>query len=95
MEISKACQDSDNRKKIIKENADIFADVLLASFNDSGEKSNFPPSLENANITPVFKIGDRNSKNNFRPVSMLPNMSKIFELCIFRQLHSFMQKICS
>ena len=43
MEISKACQDSDNRKKIIKENADIFADVLLASFNDSGEKSNFRP----------------------------------------------------
>ena len=95
METSKACQDSDIPEKIIKENANIFADVLLASFDDSGEKSNFSPCLKNANITPVFKTGDRNSKNNYRPVSILPNMSKIFELCIFCQLHSFMQKICS
>ena len=54
----------------MKENPDIFADVLLASFNDSAEKYNFPPSLKNANITPVFKKGDRNSKDNYRPVSI-------------------------
>ena len=39
----------------IKKNADIFADILLARFNDSVEKSNFPSSLKKANITPVFK----------------------------------------
>ena len=32
--------------KIIKENADMFADILLASFNDSVEKSNFQSFLE-------------------------------------------------
>ena len=42
LETSKACQDTDIPTKIIKENADIFADILLASFNDSVEKSNFP-----------------------------------------------------
>ena len=73
----------------IKKNADIFADILLARFNDSVEKSNFPSSLKKANITPVFKKGDRNSKDNYRPVSILPNISKIFERCIFRQLYSF------
>ena len=55
LETSKACQDTDIPTKIIKENADIFADILLASFNDSVEKSNFPSSLKKANITPVFK----------------------------------------
>ena len=94
MEISKACQDTDIPTKIIKENADI-ADVLLASFNDSVEKSNFPSSLKKANITPVFKKGDRNSKDNYRPASILPNMSKIFERCIFRQLYSFMLEFLS
>ena len=64
METSKACQDTDIPTKIIKENADIFADILLASFNDSVEKSNFPSSLYNTNITPAFKRGDRNSKDN-------------------------------
>ena len=55
METSKACQDTDIQTKIFKENADICADILLASFNDSVEKSNFPSSLKKANITPVFK----------------------------------------
>ena len=48
-----------------------------------------------ANITPVFKKGDRNSKDNYRPVSILPNISKIFERFIFRQLYSFMFEFLS
>ena len=95
LDISKACQDIDIPTKIIKDNANIFADILLASFNDSVEKSNFSSSLKKANITPVFKQGDRNSKDNYRPVSILPNMSKIFERCIFRQLYSFMLEFVS
>lgn len=50
--------------KIIKENADIFADIFLASVDDSVEKSDFPSSLEDEDITPVFKKADRDSKNN-------------------------------
>ena len=95
LETSKACQDTDIPTKIIKENADIFADILLASFNDSVEKSNFPSSLKKANITPVSKKGDRNSKDNYRPVSILPNMSKILERCTFCQLYSFMIEFLS
>ena len=62
------------------------ADILLAGFNDSVGKSNFPYSPKKENITTVFKKGDRNLKDNYRPVSIIPNMSKIFERCIFRQL---------
>ena len=45
-ETSKVCQFTDILTKIIKENADIFADILLASVNDSVEKSNLPSSLK-------------------------------------------------
>ena len=45
-----------------------------------------PYSPKKENITTVFKKGDRNPKDNYRPVSIVPNMSKIFERCIFRQL---------
>ena len=41
LQSSKACEDTDIPTRIIKKNADIFADILLASFNDSVEKSNF------------------------------------------------------
>ena len=95
LETFKACQDTDIPTNIVKENADIFANVLVSSFNDSIEKSNFPPILKNANITPVFKKGDRNSKDNYRPGSILPNISKIFERCIFRQLSNYMDQFLS
>ena len=95
LETSKLRQDTDIPIKIIKENADIFADILLARFNDSVEKSNFPFPLKKSNKTPVFKKGDKNSKDNYRPVSTLPNMSKIFEQCIFCQLYSFMIEFLS
>ena len=83
METSKACQDTDISTTIIKDNADTFANILLASFNDSVEKSNFPSSLKYAYLTPVFENGDRNSKDNYRPASIHPNMSKIIEQFIF------------
>ena len=68
METSKACRDRENPMKITKQNADIFADLLLASFNDSVEKSNSPSSLKNENLAPTFKKDDRNSQNNYKPV---------------------------
>ena len=49
----------------------IFSDILHSSFNDSIYQSEFPSILKLANITPVFKKGDRNSKENYRPVSIL------------------------
>ena len=67
LETFKACQDTDILIKIIKENTDISANVLLASFNDSVERSNIPFSLKIANITPVFIKSDRNSKDSYRP----------------------------
>ena len=44
LQTSEACQDTYIPTKIIKENVDIFSEILLASFNDSVEKSNFHPS---------------------------------------------------
>ena len=91
LETSEACQDTDIDipTNIIKENADVFADIFFASFIDSVKKSNFPFFLKNANITSVYKKGGRNSKDNYRPLRILPNMSKIFERCIFSSIIQF------
>ena len=77
---TKACQDTNIPTKILKENADIFSDFLFAYYNASVVKSSkFPSILTLADIIPVFKKGDKECKNNYRPVNILPNMSKIFE----------------
>ena len=92
LDVSKACQDTHIPSKIIKENADIFASFLHST---SVTNSEFSSVLKQANITPVFKKGDRYSKDNYRPVSILPNVSKIFERCIFRQINEYMDVFLS
>ena len=89
LETFKACQDTDIPTKIVKENADIFANVLASNFDYYIEKSSFPSILKNASITSVFKVDDRNSKDNHRPVAMLPITSKIFDRCIFLSITQF------
>ena len=95
LDTSKACQDTDVTTKIRKENADIFADFLHTSFNEFVKKSEFPSVLKQANITPVFKKGERDYKHNYRPVSILSNVSKIFERIIFRQISNYMDSFFS
>ena len=55
----------------------------------------FPHDLKNANITPVFKKGDRNSETNYRPVRILLNISKIYERCLYKQMSKFFDKTLS
>ena len=75
---SKECQESDIPTKVIKPNSDIFADILYEVFNMSLEVSTFPSSMKLANVTPVCKRGSWSEKGNYRPVSILPNLSKVF-----------------
>ena len=48
-----------------------------------------------ANVTPVYKKGNRSEKDNYRPVSILPNLSKIFERCLCKQISTFSKDILS
>ena len=54
-----------------------------------------PDELKVSDVTPVFKKGDPNSKANYRPISLLPIISKIFERVLFEQIGKFSEKISS
>ena len=65
-----------------------YIDTSLASLlNTSIETSQFPDSWKVARITPIFKDGDRTEKSNYRPISVLPVISKLFEKLVFNQLY--------
>ena len=83
LDVSKASQDSDIPTKIIKMNADIFAEVLYNVFNRSLEVDEFLPGMKRANVIPVHKKGTQYGKGNYWLVSILSNLSKVFE----RYLH--------
>ena len=47
----------------------------------------FPNSLKIAKVIPIFKQGSRTLCNDYRPISILPALSKIFEMYVFNQLN--------
>ena len=55
----------------------------------------FPDELKVADVIPVFKKEDPNNKANYRPISLLPIISKIFERVLFEQTEKFSEKILS
>ena len=55
----------------------------------------FPSCLKTADITPIYKKGKRDLKDNYRPVSILPVLSKLYERSMFKQISEFFENIFS
>ena len=55
----------------------------------------FPSSLKSAEIRPIHKKGDVTDKSNYRPISLLPALSKVFERILFDQIDTHFSKIFS
>ena len=47
----------------------------------------FPDTLKIAKVIPLYKKGDKALLENYRPISVLPSISKIFERIIFNQIN--------
>ena len=73
----------------------MFTEYLYIFFNEATESSKFPYSLKKANIKTVFKKGRRNQKENYRPVNILPTVSKMFEKILSKQMHIYFENILS
>ena len=95
LDASKSCQDTDVPTKVIKEDADIFSNFIHPAINASINKNEFPSFLKLADVIPVFKKGSKNSKHNYRPISILKNISKVYERVMFKQIGDFMENFFS
>jgi len=76
---------------IYKHCVDLMGPVLSELFNISVRSGRFPSALKLARIVPVHKSGDNNSANNYRPISNLSDLAKIFEKLMYRQLITFIK----
>ena len=65
---------------------------LVKIINDSFVSGVFPDQLKIARVTPIFKNGSRTDPYNYRPISSLPFISKIFETLFKNRLLSFLEK---
>ena len=91
LNINKATQNTDIATKIIKENSDIFGNFIFSNLNCFINTSSYPSLSKRANITPVHKKDSKSEKNNYRPVSILSNISKVYERIMFKQMSEFFE----
>ena len=63
--------------------------ILSNLYNRCLSEGKYPTALKLANVTPVFKKGSRTEISNHRPISVLPNLSKIFESIIYKRIQFF------
>ena len=79
--------------RILKESQDIFSLYLTEIFNKLLLENTFPSDLKLGDITPLFKNNDATRKENYRPITVLPALSKVFERLLFTQMTTFADTI--
>ena len=78
--------------RILKEFENMLKTPLTVIINISFQTGIFPEQCKIAHITSVFKKGDTLDSSNYRPVSLLSNISKILEKAMYTRLYKFLDK---
>lgn len=78
--------------KLIKSTRQILVTPITHICNLALSTGIFPKALKKAIVHPIYKSGDRGSVNNYRPISVLPVISKILERLLYKKLNSFLSK---
>ena len=87
--------------KLLKGNSDVLAPILKTLVNDCFNSNTFPDKLKLADVYPVFKPAGKNAPKekkdktnikNYRPISVLPAASKVFERLMQKQISIFIEQ---
>ena len=79
MDISKATGADSISAKVIRTAAPYISNVVANLFNASFQCGRFPSIWKTARVTPLFKGGSQTERDNYRPISVLPCISKVYE----------------
>ena len=98
-EVKKEIENLDTKKSstygsipatILKQCLNVYLPHFTNSINYPIQHSNFPQELKLSEVIPVYKKLDPLQKENYRPVGLLPHVSKIFERIIHKQITNYM-----
>ena len=78
--------------KLLKHISPHIIPALTITVNQSLLTGIFPDHLKIAKIIPLYKKSDETLLDNYRPISLLPTISKIFEKAVFKQLYDYFEE---
>lgn len=77
--------------KLLRECTDLIADPLCLIFNQSISTGIFPLEWKNAKVIPLYKnAGKKTDLTNYRPISIIPAVAKVFERIIYDQFYAYL-----
>ena len=77
---------------LLKQTTEVHLKYLKNTISYSLKESSFPDELKQSEVMPAYKKLDPLQKENYRSVSLLPRMLRIFERAIYKQINNFMEK---
>ena len=77
--------------QVLRNIINAYLSELTILINNCLKKGFSPYGLKPADITPTFEKEDSLNKENYRPVSMLPHLSKVIVSTIYKQIDNFME----
>ena len=93
LDTSKATGPDNISNALLKHCSISLAKPLSIIFNLSLKTGIFPHMWKSANVTPIFKNkGDKKNCDFYRPISLLPCVSKVFEKLMFSHIYEFLRK---
>lgn len=78
--------------RFLKSSVNVIANPITKIINLSISKCKFPQKFKMAKITPIYKKGPKSDRNNYRPISILPVLSKLIEKHITDHLKTFLEE---
>ena len=89
---SKAAGPDNLEGKFLKDGASILATPVTELCNLSISLASFPDDCKQAKMKPLFKKGSKDDPKNYRPISLLPQISKVIEKLVHEQVQEYLDK---
>ena len=80
------------RAKFLKESSKVIAPILPEMFNLSSTLGIFLDVWKHVRVSPIYKSGDKEDCSNYRPISVVSVVSKLFEKLVYTEINNYLNK---
>ena len=77
--------------RILKQSIDVHLQHLINVINHALQPNCFRDKIKQSGVIPIYKKLDPLEKENYRPISLLPHVSKVFDRVICKQINTYME----
>ena len=88
----KVVQSNDIPTNLIKIFSGSFSYYMYINLNKCDKDGEYVEDFKKAEVRPLYKNDGREEKSNYRPVSILSKVSKVYDRCRYDQIYDFLEK---